>query len=344
MIKQRVIGGEFDIDISKLANNKPLFDNGVMYSSGRAALYNILKHIEERSSIKTILLPDYLCESVLDAVKKFSFKIIFYKITSNLELDTADFKEKYTNNSVVLIINYFGGINCASQISFIRTIDSKACIIEDNVQAFYAMHHQSDADYSFTSFRKCFPVADGAWVKSKHMDLPEAIERNTFADYKIAGGILKNISLFDEVEDADYLKLLRQGEEQINDNFSSSISPLTTNLMSAFDFRAIAEHRRANAEFLISGLEELNIEPILNFSDNASVPLFVPIRIENRNSMRSELFQNNVFCPVHWPVPACYDLERGKEMADKELSLIIDQRYSTDDMKIILSILKKFSN
>lgn len=336
---QRIIGGEFDIDISCVANTVS-FANRSLYSSGRAALYNILKHIEEKGTRTTLMLPDYLCESILDAVREFDFKILFYSLNKDLSIDEHDFNSKYVHSSAVLLINYFGCMDCKNQIAYIRDKDSNALIIQDNVQGFYAMYQNTDADYYFTSFRKSFAVPDGAWAISASSELPQVKDKNTFAEYKIAAGILKHLSTNGGIEDQQYLDLFSRGENYINDNYTSTISNLTLNLMPAFDISAIAEIRKKNSAYIIKGLKKLGIEPIVKPSED-QVPLFVPLRIENRNEVRSALFAENIFCPVHWPMPHGYDLARGKELAHMELSLIIDQRYDENDMARILKVLEK---
>jgi len=336
----RVIGGEFDIDINEISTGNPKTIDGAFFSSGRAALYHILLDIQNNSRYKNILLPDYLCESVLDTVRRFQFKIGFYELDLNLSIDEADFSRKYTAGTIVLIINFFGYSDCASQIKFIRSHAADACIIEDNVQAFYEMKHDSDSDYSFTSFRKAFAVPDGAVVKSKSGRIRSAVDENTFAEYKSAAAILKHISFSDTVDENKYLDLFRKGESKIDENINAKMSGFTATILSATNFSTIAEKRIENATFIIEGLSELNIKPVLPL-DSAKVPLFVPIRLKNRDAVRSELFKKNTFCPVHWPLPTGYELTRGQEMAENELSIIIDQRCSIDDMKRILNVLKK---
>lgn len=339
---QRVIGGEFDIDISRMANTMD-FVGGTLYSSGRAALFNILKHIDAKGTQNMIMLPDYLCESVLDAVNEFKFRTVFYALNADLTIDKEDFSAKYIPSSIVLVINYFGCINCATQVSYVKGLDSGAVVIQDNVQAFYAMYEGTGADYYFTSFRKSFAVPDGAWAVSVSGKLPEAVERNTFAEYKIAGGILKHLAQNEPIEDKQYLDLFHEGENRINNNFSSAISSVTLNLLSDSNIDQAANIRRKNAAYIINGLQELGIEPIVR-AEGGQIPLFVPIRLKNRNEVRSSMFAENIFCPIHWPVPQGYDLTRGTELAASELSLIIDQRYEEDDMNRILKVLKKHAN
>jgi hypothetical protein len=335
-----IIGGEFEIDISKKGRHNLHFKDATFYSSGRAALFNILAFIEKHIDIRYILLPDYLCDSILQVVNNFKFEIKFYSLEENLEINKLEFNKQYTESSIVFIINYFGCIDCSSQISFIKNIDSDACIIEDNVQAFYAMFNQSDADFSFTSFRKQLPVPDGAWVKSKYSNLPDTENCNSFAQYKIAGGILKYLRKIGSSDDQLYLELFDRGEAKIDENYRSRISDVSLNIIHGLNLGMISILRRRNAKYILEGLTRLNIKPIVNYSDDF-VPLFVPIRLENRDVIRKALFNENIFCPIHWPVSSVRYLNRAEELAKNELSLVIDQRYTLADMEHILEVMRK---
>ena len=68
--------------------------------------------------------------------------------------------------------------------------------------------------------------------------------------------------------------------------------------------------------------------------------LFVPIWLEDRNKVRKQMFQQQIFCPVHWPLEGM-NVQKGAEMAEHEMSIIIDQRYTNKDMDFILNTLEK---
>ena len=67
-----MIGGEFPIAVTDILNadvRRASFPDVYAYSSGRAALYQILKFLKEEEAVKRVLLPDYLCSSVLVSFK-----------------------------------------------------------------------------------------------------------------------------------------------------------------------------------------------------------------------------------------------------------------------------------
>ena len=213
-----MIGGEFQIAVTDILNAQNRhFDapDVYAYSSGRAALYQILKFLKQEKGISKILLPDYLCSSVLVPVKDLDLEYAYYPINELLVLEDETFKSLYTNNTAVLLINYFGLQDLSYQIETIKNIDEKAIIIEDDVQAYYEFKKQLDGvDFKFTSLRKTFAVPDGGLVKTKH-HLPKVTTPNTFGQYKAAAALLKSMRE-GNFNDQIYLDLFEKGESLID--------------------------------------------------------------------------------------------------------------------------------
>ena len=93
-----MIGGEFQIAVTDVLNaqNRHLEAPDVYtYSSGRAALYQILKYLKQERGVSSVLLPDYLCCSVLVPVKELGLDYMFYPINEKLELKPASFQPLY---------------------------------------------------------------------------------------------------------------------------------------------------------------------------------------------------------------------------------------------------------
>ncbi|MBR6979998.1 MAG: hypothetical protein IKH88_09210 [Prevotella sp.] len=335
-----MIGGEFHIsafDILKAENTSLVEEEGVYrYASGRAALFHILKFLKEELKISRLLLPDYLCCSILEPVKKLEFHYEFYSIDEHLLLDGGSFSQLYDSSSAVLIINYFGLQDLSPSIQFIRSIDCDAIILEDDVQAYYEFIKDLDGvDFKFTSLRKVFAVPEGGLVKTKYK-LPLAKQPNKFGQYKLAAALLKSMRngfLNDDV----YLDISKLGSELINEDLEMGMNKVAIGLYSNMDFESVRKHRLDNARILAEHLGELGIQPLLPLKED-KVPLFLPIVLKNRDIVRRRMFEHNIFCPIHWPLDGM-SVEKGKQMASEELSLIVDQRYGQKEMYEILSML-----
>lgn len=309
-----------------------------VYSSGRAALYQILKYLRVKQDIGKILLPDYLCSSVMMPVKELGLNYAFYPLNESLQLRQDVFPLLYSNDSAVLLINYYGLQDLSEQIGFIRSIDPKAVIIEDDVQAYFEFKKDlGGADFKFTSLRKTFPIPDGGLVKTQHA-LPMIHERNTFGQYKAAAGLMKSIRT-GNFDDKVYLNISEDAEKMIDHEVDKGISMIAEKLYANVDESFVKERRIRNAKYLVSEMDRIGLKPLLPLQDD-KVPLFVPVLLPNRNKVRSSMFDHDVFCPVHWPLDGL-DVKKGKEMAEHELSLVIDQRYDEKDMGTIILLLKK---
>lgn len=339
-----MIGGEFPIavfDILNSENRHISFPDVYTYSSGRAALFQILNYLRHEKSVSHVLLPDYLCSSVLVPVKDIGLDYSFYPIDEMLELEPEPFHTLYKKGTAVLLINYFGLQDLSSQIRAVREIDDKAIIIEDDVQAYYEFKKPLNGiDFKFTSLRKTFAVPDGGLVKTKH-HLPKVTVPNTFGQYKAAASMLKSMR-DGNFNDQIYLELFEKGESLINSEQECGMSQIAEKLYSFMNDEHVKVRRLNNARYLVDELKNIGLEPLLSMQEGY-VPLFVPINLKNRDEVRKALFQKEIYCPVHWPLDGM-EIKRGGQMAREELSLIIDQRYGRKEMDEIISVLKKTIN
>ena len=336
-----MIGGEFPIAVTDVLNAESRHTatpDVYTYSSGRAALYQILKCLQKEKGVKRILLPDYLCSSVLVPAKILDLTYVFYPIDESLELEQDAFAKLYDKNTAILLINYFGLKDLSKQVTFIRELDNNAIIIEDDVQAYYEFKKElNGVDFKFTSLRKTFAVPDGGLVKTNH-SLPKVESINTFGQYKAAAALLKSMRE-GNFNDQIYLELFEKGEFLIDGELECGMSPIAQKLYSYVDVERAKVRRLNNAIYIVGQLAKLGIEPILPLIED-HVPLFVPIVLKNRDAVRRAMFKKEIFCPVQWPIEG-EELHRGKIMSETELSLIIDQRYGVKDMDEIISVIKE---
>lgn len=339
---QEIIGGEFEISNLIYTEDNNTQEELQYFSSGRGALFAILKHLIQTKKTRRILLPDYLCRSIVTTVISSGLEYAFYSIGENLKPDERELDEMINEEDTILVINYFGLLSLESVYRNIRKKHERIFIIEDDVQALQSFLNPipENVDFTFTSLRKWLPVPDGGLAQSADKTtLSIPTQDNTFAQYKISGMFLKGNRNIGIKDDRIYLNLLEQGEVLIDENLDSEVSDFTRayfdNKYPNFSFSL----RRRNTHYLLEGLNKIGIRPLVEVPDNTT-PLFVPIWLENRDKVRKMMFKENIFCPVHWPLEGL-KLKKGAEMAAHELSLIIDQRYTFSDLDRILNILAR---
>lgn len=335
-----MIGGEFPIAVTEILNARVSFhleEDYYCYASGRAALYQILKYLKEQKQITHVLLPDYLCSTILVPIHKLGLSYSFFPLNEGLELELEKFQEVYKRDAAVLLINYFGLQDLSEQIAVIRSIDVNAIIIEDDVQAYNEFCKPlGNVDFKYTSLRKTFAIPDGGLVKTNH-PLPIIDKPNTFGQYKAAGALMKDMRE-GNFDDSVYLDISKIGGSKIDNELECGMSFISQKLFAITNIEDVKQRRISNAQYLIKRLDERGIKPLLPLLDDR-VPLFIPIILSNRDEVRRKLFEREIFCPVHWPLEGM-DVKRGKELAKTELSLIVDQRYGEKEMDLILSLIK----
>ncbi len=337
MAEQKIIGGEFKIDAEALQNEIKQCISPRL-SLGRTCFYSILNAIKNR--VDVVLLPDYMCSSVVEVPLRLEIPIKHYHISSWFHPDVEDIKRIADNCNerfAILLITYFGLVDLNETIAVIRSAYPDAIIIIDDVQNYYGFGKHIDFDYCFTSCRKWFAVPDGADVLRKE-NMPEEeryIQQAEYTLYKAAGNLLKNHRAM--VGDIVSLELIDKGEKKMDEEYRFCCSDLSINLLQRIDTKYIANRRKKNAEHLHNGLEQLGIQHLFN---PRRVPLFIPMLVENRDKIRKSMFSENIFLPIHWPVED-YETQGDNELYRTELSLICDQRYDEEDMERIIRGIEK---
>jgi len=334
------IGGEFDIDPELLNGYVDYVSKGnnFLYSSGRSALMAILQHISSYKN-KIIHVPFYICPSVVKVCIDLGFKAKFYELNSNF-LFPLDYLPKIGPNEILLTVNYFGCVDDNTTAIDVKANRSDILIISDQVQSYWT-YDKSEADFSFTSLRKHFPILQGALIHSKKetiiFDLK--MEESVFYKSKLIGSILKNQNFPDKL----YLKFFGDGEQELDNEICPlKASSLAYYLFEKVDLNDAYKRRRENYSFLYQLGNDRGINFVFPYNEKAT-PLNVPIYTKKRDNLRRELMNHNIFTPIHWPLKAFNKSSiLAQKLANYSLSLVIDQRYTLNDMKNMIQKIENF--
>lgn len=146
--------------------------NKIYVSSGKAGIYQVLKHIKIEPKDE-VMLPAYLCESMLEAVLESGATPVFYKINSDLSVDRDDLLKRIKSESKVLLVTHFFGLY--QDLRSMREICDRhgLIMIEDCAHSFFGKISGYPigyfGDYSIASLPKFFPVfKGGVLASSKH--------------------------------------------------------------------------------------------------------------------------------------------------------------------------------
>jgi hypothetical protein len=147
-----------------------------------------------------------------------------------------------------------------------------------------------------------------------------------------------------------YLSLFQLGEEQLEkDDTVHGMDPFSNSLLQEENLSFLIKRRRNNFKFLSEKLGISHIlQPVFTKASYQICPMFFPIYCKNfRNELRTYLSRNEIYCPIHWPIPKEIDLggfSKTQEIYQSILSIPCDQRYEDLAMERVIEVLKDFIN
>ena len=338
MTRKSEIGSEFwDVPITD--NNTFVFpENTSWFLSGRSALKTIIDEIEGKH---TVAMPSWCCDSMVKPFLEAGFEIHFYPVYFERGLK----QEISLDSDVLFLMSYFGYTQPALDLS-----SYKGIVIRDVTHSIFSAQY-NDAHYYFGSLRKWVGVWTGgyAWTKDGHELFAGFTAGFGFTELRQKAMELKSRYIHaqtgtDGIEPTDksYLTFFSEAEKQLEGVGISPAAQRDVDLARRLDVDYIRKRRKDNAEVLRTAFPEWLIFPEIGNND---CPMFVPVLVPDRKreELRRYLINNDVYCPVHWPVSNLHILnERELFIYRNELSLICDQRYTEDDINRMVEIIKTF--
>ncbi|MBB1428730.1 hypothetical protein H5181_20055 [Shewanella sp. SG44-2] len=292
-------------------------------NSGRSSLRWIIE--SARLEYKLLLLPDFLCEVILDVLAEYHIEVDFYVVDSQLGYQLPDDLSHY---DALYLIKYFG----ATTDSFDDAIATfKQCIIVDDVFSPYP-HILDIAQpwYSFNSLRKISAVADFSLLYSNQplmaLDVKPLAE---FAALKYQAKQYKydyfNAAKGDEQA---YLSLFNQAEFFL-DAHKDIFSPSSRSVLESIRFYQHLDRERMIRHKNYAIVCDLLGEYILPIQTECYS--FAPILLPNRDAIIRKLMKYNIFLAVHWPEAAVVK----NKLSYSILSIPLDSRYNERNMSEI---------
>lgn len=315
-MNHKSIGGYFELELPQ----------GAEYHSGAIALNtgrNCLEYILRVRGYKHVYLPFYSCDVLLEPFKKLDIRYSFYHINESLEISTPI---SLSDGEALLYINYYG-----LKQDYIDSLAKRygSQLIADNTQAFFA--RPVGGIDTFYSCRKFFGVPDGAYLycdRSLKQDLQQdrSWER---MDY-----LLKRIDVSTEEAYVDFC----EHEEHLIGNPIRKMSNLTSRIMSSIDYQRVAQCRRNNYKLLYKTLNKKNSVSLPLLDD--AVPMVYPFLTDDRN-LRQRLIDSKIYVARYWPnvLDWCDEHSNEFKLTNQLLSLPVDQRYGTEEMKRIIELI-----
>lgn len=366
------LGSEFHIDLTDLSVKdntiyallKPYHTFYTDY--GRTAISLLYEYLQKHAG-KKILLPSYICDSVVKSFPKDA--ITFYELQENFVIDEATLNamidtDEY-DGGIFYLNHYFGAVQPLDMLERLQKLcrEHQITIIEDTTHSIFTKT-RTIGDYCIASLRKWMPIPEGAVVYSMQ-ELPEewkSLERAK-PSAKIEAMVLKKLFLgqntsYKDLMDAEkineaYRQIFVTEEEKIEaekdgQEKACAISDLSAFLLQCQDVIKIQENRKRNYLFLKEQLAKHGIslyghENLLENSSEIMKEEIIPytallkLKEHNRNDFRKYLMEQKIYCAVHWPIEIeeQHKYAHVSEWAEELISLPIDQRYEEEEMKYL---------
>ena len=345
------LGSNFELDISNLVKQKDtIFEylnefNSIYTDSGRSAI----KLLNRVIPCGKILLPSYICESVINVYEK-EYEIIFYQLKDDFSVDVEDVDKKLDGTVVVFyLMHYFGAVQPKEILSFLekRREEHDFIIIEDTTHSIMTQK-RTIGDYCVCSLRKWFAITDGGVLYSTRA-LPEGVEKKYCRKgigENLAAMIMKFYYINYGVECNDIYRevFIREEEKLDRQDEIFLLSEISGELLKYYSISEIISKRISNYQLLKNELPSDTISTVCCESD--FVPFVFPIFISCRNKFRKKLMEKKIYCAVHWPIQNEI-LQRDKsvmEISESIISLPIDQRYGKEHMKYLIDAVLESKN
>ena len=127
------------------------------FNYGRSAFkYGLLSY--NLNTKRKILIPDFICNEITNALDELSIPYIFYNLKDNLKPDWEELKKiKVSKCSAILMVHYFGNSqNIEKYINYAK--ENNLILIEDNAHGFSGKYKSKEmgtfGDFGISSPRK----------------------------------------------------------------------------------------------------------------------------------------------------------------------------------------------
>lgn len=302
------IGGYIELDTY---SGEMLYDDGIKLNCGR----NALAYLIRAKKIHKIIMPKFMCDSCESVLKNYDVQVRYYSIGLDFKPVQIDRDE----DEWLYIVNFYGQLTN----QYLEHLTKKNIII-DNAQAYFQLPLEG-IDTLYTC-RKFFGVADGAILytdkKIEVEEQDESFERMHF----LLGRYERTASEF-------YSEYVENNHFFVNEPIKR-MSRLTENLLHAVDYEKIKNIRTQNFKYLNQKFKDLNKCKLIVPEGAYAYPLY----LENGVEVRKQLQRKKIYIPTLCPAVfnLCEEEDLEYQMAANILPLPVDQRYSEEDMQLMV--------
>jgi hypothetical protein len=336
-------------------------------ATGRSALFHMIGRLQIEHA-RTVLLPCYVAEGVIQPFLRAEFQIRFYRLRANLTPmieDVDALLQRTPGVAVVIVLHYFGFPVRSDELDSV--LHRHACVVVDDfAHAPFAMSASGapladDSQVALFSLNKVLPVADGAIMVSKRDDIDLSLDESVLLELPkaIQQAYQRHLQAARELFESDNpvggekaLHELERAYEEYYSGINSDLRPHrqsahSQRVESAFPMTALIESRRRNSRMVYDGVSDRTFSLVHADLPPGVVPFCIPARVPaaRRRQILDELFQQGVMLSTlqdKWDfIPrdrrASYPIEAA--FIDEHVLIPVSEFISTEAMREMISLL-----
>ncbi len=357
-----IIGGLQSMDFSLLGKpakrqNFPLlFDKKGEYkrvlwtNNGRTATVYALENGVQCGPNEHVLVPDYLCVSVLNAFEEAGTPFKCYRVDRNLQVDVEDLRKKIDDKTRgIYLIHYFGQPHSAQTAQAVQELAHAygIPILEDITQTLfsYSEGRMGYGDYVLCSTRKWFPVTDGGLLAVRQGAALRTVKLlagyNKDAYNQLLLTCIRQQADARQQPDMDQLlEMERMANRTRYENLRPcQITEASKSIMLNFDVEELCKKRRENYQTLYERLYRLPDVQIFGgeiLQEANFVPFGMLVLVEEQERFFDFLArEKKIVGEIQWvlPVEKYNPGEAARRLSKHNLMLHCDQRYGKAEME-----------
>lgn len=338
MFKRRfVVGGEFVFspgmifkpDLHQFSNyGNCLCGYNRYYTFGAYySLKALISHLKFQDG-EYVLLPSYLCPTIIDPFREAGVTYDFYKMKEGLLPDLEDIDRKTRKGlKAILFIDYFGFPQREFLAETVAQFRSKGVkIIQDTVQSWLDNEPELYGDYCFNSVRKYSPFEASVLLAREELghDANTSISMKYLWHKRYAQILRFGHIQYGLFTPQSFLKHIEKANGLYHQPGIVKMPRLNKWALDKLDFIALGKERKAVYRHL---LEKLRPKMILGNMKEDTVPLGMAVYLEDRDGKKAKLHGMDIHCPLHWRLTREIDKQEHEyswDLQDHALTLPIN--------------------
>ena len=332
---------------------------------GRTALWLGLRRLLRDH--RRVLVPAFLCPTIIPPVRAASMEVGFYDVDEHLEprVDHIEALLRLGQPAVVLVLHYCGF--APSGLADVATVTKRygGTLIEDCAHASLSSYSSpsmgSTGDMSIFSLRKEFAVPDGGalvvnnteYPGTDPLKTPGALSTALKLTYLLLGVVEARLRWSPRTRLLSFRRIrngLQDREDEVDDFdqrvYGFGMSSLSEAILARQEPQRMAARRRANYAYLLEQLWGISPwRPLYPELPQDVVPFGFPLICDPRDQIREQLLRRGVNARAYWDAlprgVTSGEFPNAVELSRKILVLPVHQDVSEANLAHMVSLLRQ---